>query len=167
MLEFALAGAFIFVPMLGGLATVGISMSTAMQVATLNSGAAQMLATGVDFTQSANITLVQNLAIAGNLNNATTGQPGGVVVLSVITGVLSGSSVVPTCTSQYTISLGIGATFTSTYCSGSGVPATTAFSSLLPGMAAGQTAYLSETYYNNSQFAWMGANPGIYAKALF
>jgi Flp pilus assembly protein TadG len=80
ILEFTLAGTFIFLPILAGLATVGMSMVTAMQVASLNSTAAQMLASGVDFTEAANQNIL--LTVAGNLNTSTSG--GGIVILSQI-----------------------------------------------------------------------------------
>ena len=41
----------------------------------------------------------------------------------------------------------------------------------MPGMAPGQVAYLAESYFNNSQFAWVfaptGTGTGIYVKALY
>jgi hypothetical protein len=162
ILEFTLAGTFIFLPILAGLATVGMSMVTAMQVASLNSTAAQMLASGVDFTEAANQNIL--LTVAGSLNTSTSG--GGIVILSQISytpenGYVCSNPIPP-------INIGIGlngpSQGTSQYCSGQGV--TPPFP-----MTNGQVAYVAETYYNNPQYAWAfapaGTGTGIYVKAIF
>ncbi len=161
MLEFVLAGTFIFLPMLAGLATVGMSMVQANQVANLNSTAGQMFSSGTDFTQAGNVGILQK--IAGTLQ--TSGSGGGVVFLSEIDYSSSGGYV---CSNQITIQIGTGGTGTSQYVPGGLVGS---FAALMPGMTNGQTAYLAETYYNNPQFTWAfapsGTGTGIYVKAVF
>ena len=154
ILEFVLAGTFIFLPMLAGLATVGMSMMSANQVASLNTSAGQMFSTGVDFTDADNVNILQK--IAGTLNTNSSG--GGVVILTEIDDTGSG----PVCATPITIQIGAGGTGTS------GCAAVTA---LMSGMLNGQIAYLAETYYNNPQFSWAfapaGTGSGIYVKAVF
>lgn len=162
LVEFALVGTFIFLPMLAGLATVGMSMTMAMQAANLNASAGQMFSYGVDFTQPANISIVQTMA--GSLQTSTSG--GGVVILSEIDDTSNGY----VCSNQVTIQISpVGNGGTSQYCSGGA--ATGAFMALMP-MAVGQTAYVAETYYTPPQsfnwaFAPTGTGTGIYVKAIF
>ncbi len=161
LVEFALAGSFIFLPMLAGLTSVGVSMVNAMQVASVNASAGQMLSTGVDFTQAANQALVQNLGVASNLDFSSSGK--GVVILSEIDGTSSGN----VCSQQFII--GNSAQGTSKYVSG-GVGSASGFT-LMGTLSTGQIVYLAETYYDNSQNAWAFAPPGtpttIYVKAVF
>jgi len=161
LVEFALVGTFIFVPLLAGLATVGMSMTAAMQAANLNASAGQMFSYGVDFTQPANQSIVK--AMAGSLQTNASG--GGVVILSRIDDTSNGY----VCSTQITIQISTGGNGgTSQYCSGGA--ATGAFTALMP-MVLGQTAYVAETYYSNPQFAWAfaptGTGTGIYTKAIF
>jgi Flp pilus assembly protein TadG len=161
LVEFALVGTFIFLPLLAGLATVGMSMTTAMQAANLNASAGQMFSYGVDFTQGANVNILQTMA--GSLQTSTSG--GGVVILSKIDDTTSNGYV---CSNQITITIGTGGNGgTSQYCSGGA--ATPPFT-----MVPGQTAYVAETYYTPPQsFNWAfapagtGKKPAIYEKAIF
>lgn len=158
IVEFTLVGSFIFLPMLAGLATVGMNMVTAMQVAGLNASAGQMLASGVDFSLPANQTLLQTLA--GSLNTSSSGS--GVVIVSEIDQTSAG----PVCSSQILIPLN-GGTNASKY-----VPAGTVtdFTNLIT-LVPGQSAFLAETYYNNPQLNWSlaptGTGTGIYVKNIF
>jgi hypothetical protein len=166
MIEFALVGTFIFIPMLAGLASVGISMVTGIQVANLNAAAGQMLSSGVDFTRTANVTLLQNIATGNNLNFSSSSGLG-VVILSELLDTSGGIQ----CVSQFTIGNASqsGTTYTSHYApAGAGQPANNPFSTA---MTTGQIAYVAETYYNTSQYAWAFAPTGtgqfIYVKAVF
>jgi len=154
--EFVLAGTFIFVPMLAGLATVGMSMVQANQVASLNTTAGQMFSSGADFSPQGNsVGILQKMA--GTLY--TSSSAGGVVILTEIDGTNGG----PVCSTSITIQLGTGGTGGASQCS--------AFIALMSGMVSGQIAYLAETYYNNPQLAWAFApantGSGIYVKAVF
>ena len=104
LIEFTLVGSFVFLPMLAGLATVGMSMVMALQVASLNSNAGQMLASGVDFTQATNVALL--LQAAGSLASGSDGISAsggnGLIILSQIAGpATTGGS--PSCIQQITI----------------------------------------------------------------
>ena len=144
-------------------------MLTGMQVANLNAAAGQMLASGVDFTQSANVSVLQ--AVAGNLNTST--ATGGVVILSTITGTTAGGGVVPVCSSSQTITLATGGTVsgqTSKYSPCGSGAGNAAFNTLIQNLTAGQLIYVAETYYT-PQYAWVfaptGTPSGIYVKAMF
>jgi hypothetical protein len=165
MIEFALVGSFIFIPMLAGLGTVGLQMVTGIRVANLNAGAGQMFSSGVDFSQAANFTMLQNIGTGSNLNFSSSGL--GVIILSEIQNTSNGIQ----CVSQFIVgnpNQG-SATYTSQFApAGAGQAATDPFSSA---MASGQIAYVAETYYNISQYAWALAPTGtgnkIYVKAVF
>jgi hypothetical protein len=158
LVEFALVVSLIFVPMLAGLASVGMSMVMAMQAANLNATAGQMFSTGIDFTQASNQTMLQT-TVAGGLN--TISSAGGVVILSEIDGTGTGA----TCSTPILISLGTGAPVGKTSQCANVVAAMT------PSLGAGQSIYLAETYYNNPLFTWVfapaGTGTGIYVKAVF
>jgi len=147
-------------PMLAGLATVGMTMVQANQVASLNATAGQMISSGVDFTQAENVSILQK--VAGTLQTSSTGT--GAVIVSEVDYSTSNGYV---CSNQITIPIA-GGTGTSQYVPGGLVGS---FASLMPGMTDGQVAYLAETYYNNPQFAWAlapsGTASGIYVKAVF
>ena len=175
LLEFALAGSFIFVPLLAGVSTVGMSALEAMQVVELNRSAGHMFATGVDFSQAANRNLL--IAVAGSLN--ITGAGGtGVIILSEIDGTGNNNAV---CSRRLVI--GNAALHTSNYVNpasnlidaGGNVtnvndPSANAngFTAMMP-MAQGQVNYLAETYFSTSNFDWIHFLTGtsIYAKAVF
>jgi hypothetical protein len=163
LIEFALVGTFIFLPLLAGLASVGMNMVTAMQAANLNSSAGQMFSAGWDFTQPVNQSMLQ--AMAGTLQTSTSG--GGVIILSEV---------------QYTTNAGYACTGQTTITIGNGGPAgpskyepgcadNGSFATLMPMSVNGQTAYLAETFYNNPAFAWVfapaGTSTGIYEVAVF
>ncbi|MGD1071408.1 MAG: hypothetical protein ABSB15_14805 [Bryobacteraceae bacterium] len=162
LIEFTLVGTFIFLPMLAGLATVGMNMVTAMQVENLTASAGQMFSAGWDFTNPTNVSMLR--AMAGTLQTSSTGS--GVVILSEVQYTSNGL----VCSNQITTVIGsAGYTGTSQYCAGGAV--TAAFTALMPMTVVGQTAYVAESYYNNPQFAWAlapaGTSTGIYQKAIF
>jgi hypothetical protein len=175
-LEFALAGSFIFLPLLAGTATVGVAMLRSMEVAGLNRDAGHMFATGVDFSQSVNRNLL--LKVAGNLNITDTGGKG-VVILSEIDGTGNNQAV---CSLRLVI--GNAALRQSSYVNpSSGVldsagnvtnlndasaSVAPAFLAMMP-MTQGQVAYVVETYFSTSDYDWPGflTGTGIYMKAVF
>ena len=163
IIEFALVGSFMFLPILAGLATVGLSLVTALQVSSLNSNAGQMFAAGVDFTQSSNLAIVGKLS--GNLN--ITGTSGyGLLILSEIDGTSNGN----TCSNQ--IIVGNSAIGSSRYCPNPPC-VQSGFTALMGGsaLAVGQVSYVAETFYNNPLYAWAlaphGTGTGIYTSAVF
>jgi hypothetical protein len=163
LIEFTLVGTFIFLPLLAGLASVGMNMVTAMQAANLNSSAGQMFSAGWDFTQPVNQSMLQ--AMAGTLQTSTSG--GGVVILSEVQYTTNAGYV---CIAQTTITIGVGGNGgQSKYepgCADNG-----SFAGLMAPTVNGQIAYLAETYYNNPAFTWAfapaGTGTGIYEVAIF
>jgi len=171
LIEFTLVGSFVFLPMLAGLATVGMSMVMGMQVASLNANAGQMFASGVDFTQATNVALLLQTAgsLAAGPNGITASGGNGVIILSEIAG-SDGTSAGEVCPLQ--IIIGNQSLFTSNYVpGGQGGTVSSAFTSMMPNLALGQVSYLAEAYFNNSQYAWAfapgGTGMGIYVKAIY
>ena len=176
ILEFVLAGSFIFLPLLAGAATVGMSLVRSMQVAALNRNAAHMFAMGVDFSQQANRNLL--LKVAGSLNITDSGGTG-LVILSEIDGTGNNQAV---CSRRLVI--GNAALRNSSYVSpasnvldsGGNVTnvndgsaqVSAAFTAIMP-MTQGQVAYVAETYFSTSDYDWPGflTHTGIYTKAIF
>ena len=175
LIEFALVGTFMFIPILAGLVTVGVSLVVSQQVQNFNGNAGQMFAYGVDFTQSGNVAILEKLS--GNLNLG--GSSYGVVILSEIDGNANTPNL---CSNQIVVGTGSG---TSQYCSAVGSSATAAFSALELGLSTdssgnstssgtlqvGQRSFISETFYNNPLYTWAmapkGAHSGIYNFAVF
>jgi hypothetical protein len=170
IVEFTLAGTFIFVPILAGLGTVGVSLIRGMEVASLNSSAAQMFSSGVDFSISANADILAR--IAGNLNITASGGDG-VVILSEIQGTAAGA----VCTRH--IVIGNAGLRNSSYANPTDLDAYGNVNNLndpsaqvgggLPiVLTPGQTVYVAETYVDNSAFA-LNANSGtgIYVMNIF
>jgi hypothetical protein len=171
--EFALAGSFIFLPLLAGLATVGMSMVMAIQVVGLNRDAGRLFSGGVDFSQPASQNLL--VKIAGNLNITPTGGAG-VIILSEIDGTTSN----PVCSRRLVV--GNATLKSSSYVNPSpglldasgnvsqtSDPSAQVSANFPLAMAQGQVAYLVETYFSSSQYGaagFLNLN-GIYAKAIF
>ncbi len=175
LIEFVLAGSFVFVPILLGLSTVGMSLLMSSRVAALNRNATHMFATGMDFSQAASVNLL--LKTAGTLNIAAAGG-NGVVILSEIQGTGNGTAV---CVRRVVIgNAGLRSSSyvnpkTSLLDAGGNVTNlkdasanATSFNSMLT-LASGQTAYLGETYFSTAQFDWTGVlkGTGIYQKVVF
>ncbi len=174
--EFALAGSFIFLPMLAGLATVGMSMVMAIQVVGLNRDAGRLFSGGVDFSQTSSQNLL--VKIAGGLSVTDTGGKG-VIIFSEFDGTGTNQAV---CSRR--IVVGNALLRNSSYANPSpalldgggnvtnlsdpSAAVNASFMTLLP-MTQGQVAYLVETYFSTSQYDWTGflSGTGIYAKAIF
>jgi hypothetical protein len=174
LLEFVLAGSFIFLPLLTGTVTVGMSMLRSLQVAALNRSAGHMFASGMDFSQSANRNLL--LSIAGDLNISDAGGSG-VVILSEIDGTGTNQAV---CTRQYVI--GNAALRASSFATPAGIDSggnvinvneasanTAGFTPAVMPMSQGDVAYVAETYFSTSDYDWTGflTGTGIYTRAIF
>jgi hypothetical protein len=159
ILEFALAGSFIFLPLLAGLSTVGFQMVRSMQIATLTRDAGHMFATGIDFSQTSNQPVLGQ--IAGSSLSLTDGT--GVIIFSEIDDTTNGPV-----TNQYAVGGGSGS---SKYVDSSGNPTASA-AALTSAMQPGQSVFIVESYFNTpTGMLWSGALPGstgvIYSKAIF
>ena len=163
LVEFTLVGTFIFLPLLAGLASVGMNMVTALQAANLNTSAGQMSSAGWDFTLPMNQSMLQ--AMAGTLQTSASG--GGVVILSEVQYTKKTGYV---CLGQTTVPIGNGGSGGISKYEPGGVD-NGSFAALMPMSVDGQIAYLAETYYNNPAFTWAfapnGTNTGIYEVAVF
>lgn len=171
LIEFVLAGSFIFVPLLVGTVSVGMAMMRSIQVTALNRDAGHMFSQGVDFSQGANQNLL--VKIAGDLNITATGGDG-VVILSEI---------VATGTNQAVIAQRLVVGNASLRASNYGTPdmvdsggnvtadasaTATNFTPAVMPMVQGQIAYVAETYFSTSDVSLAGLLPnGIYIWAVF
>lgn len=169
LIEFTLVGTFIFIPLLAGLASVGMNMVTAMQVENLTATAGQMFSSG-QWSASQLETMLNTPTMAGTLQTSPTVGAGGLIILSEVQ--YSSANQTWACVPpQITIQIDQGGAGgdQSKYepgCADNGL-----FETLMPGSVDGQVAYLAETYYNNPAFVWALApantNTGIYEKAVF
>jgi hypothetical protein len=96
IVEFVLVSAFLFVPLILGLVTIGFALSRSIQVAQLMRDVGRMFVRGVDFAEQANQDLItgsasrpnmpalaRGLGMEGNGGNATGGTTGnGELILS-------------------------------------------------------------------------------------
>jgi hypothetical protein len=169
LIEFVLAGSFIFVPLLVGTMAVGMAMIRSIQVTALNRDAGHMFSQGIDFSQAANQNLLNN--ISGDLN-LTGGN--GVVILSEI---------VATGTNQAVIAQRLVVGNASLHASNYGNPdmidsggnvtpdasaTATNFTPAVMSMVQGQIAFVAETYFSTSDVSLGGLLPnGIYVWAVF
>ena len=176
LLEFVLAASFVFLPLLAGTASVGMSMVRSIEVVSLNRDAGHMFAEGIDFSQQANRNIL--LKIAGNLGITDSGG-NGVIVLSEIDGTGTNTAV---CARQFII--GNAALRPSSYVnpsssvvdSSGGVtnlndPSVNAagFTPSVMPMNSGDVGYLAETYVSTSGYDWTGflTGTGVYSKSIF
>ncbi len=176
LLEFVLAASFVFLPLLAGTASVGMSMVRSIDVVALNRDAGHMFAEGVDFSQPANRNIL--LVIAGTLGITNTGG-NGVIILSEIDGTGTNTAV---CARQYVI--GNAALRASSYVNPSSSlldssgavtnlndPSANAaaFTPAVMPMNAGDVAYLAETFVSTSTYDWTGflTGTGVYTKSIF
>ena len=175
LLEFVLAGSFIFLPQLAGTASIGLSTLRAAEVAALNRSAGHMFAAGVDFSQSANRNLL--LKIAGSLNISDAGGQG-VIILSEIDGTGVNHGVI-----ARRITIGNSAQRASSFGTPAGglldaagkvtdlsSPSANAdsFAAVVP-LAQGDVFYVAEAYFSTSDYDWTGVftSGGIYTKCVF
>jgi hypothetical protein len=175
LLEFVLAGSFIFIPLVTGLSTVGMSMLMSNQVVALNRTAGHMFSMGVDFSQTANRNLL--IAVAGNLNITSAGG-NGVVILTEIEGTGNNQAVC-----ERRLVIGNASLRASSFVNPSSAVLDSAgnvtnlndasanadsLSSWMP-ISQGQVVYLAETYFSTANFDWTGflTGTGIYDKAIF
>jgi hypothetical protein len=176
LLEFVLAGSFIFLPLIAGLATIGMSMLQSIEVVALNRNAGHMFAEGVDFTVAANRSLLLQTASGLGITN---GGGNGVIILSEIDGTGTNTAV---CSRH--IVIGNAGLRTSSYANPSSSildssgavtnlndPSANAaaFTPSVMTMNTGDKAYVAETYLSTSNYDWTGfiTGTGIYTKAFF
>jgi len=98
MVEFVLMSAFVLVPLILGLISIGFTLSRSLQAAQLTRDVGRMFVRGVDFAEQANQDLItgsaarpnqpglaQGMGMAGNGGNATGGTSGnGDLILSIM-----------------------------------------------------------------------------------
>jgi len=187
LLEFALAGSFIFVPLLAGMATVGFQMVEALQVSGLTRDAGHMLASGTDFAPSDALGNpdpigLQNQAvlqrIAGSINLTTSGNA--VVILSTIQA--DATTGTPSCIMQLIIgnsslktsqivtpASGVllpDGTVNSASANDPSLSPLSAFTSAIT-LQNGQTTYVAETFVSTPNFIYSGSSGGIYNRVFF
>lgn len=172
ILEFALAGTLLLVPLVLGTATIGVSILESIHVVELNRDAAHMFARGVDFSKAANRSLL--LELANGLSISDSGG-NGVVILSEIDAVGGGQAV---CSRRLVIGNAAlrasdFATPTKFTDSQAGVVDITdssananAFLGVLA-MSAGDKAYVAETYFRSISWPGLITTSGIYTKSIF
>jgi hypothetical protein len=172
VLEFALISTFLFIPLLLVIATVGLSILESIHVVELNRDAGHMFARGVDFSQSANVNLL--LELAGGLN-ITSNSGDGVIILSEIDASSNGQAV---CSRQLVV--GNGSLHASDFATplkftdvSEGLVDITdpsananAFLNVLS-MNSGDRAYVAETYFQGYGLQNLLSNAGIYARSIF
>jgi hypothetical protein len=172
ILEFALAGTFLLIPLVLGTATIGLSILESIHAVELNRDAAHMFARGVDFSKAANRSLL--LELANGLNISDSGG-NGVVILSEIDAAGAGQAV---CSKRLVI--GNAALHSSDFAtptkftdSQAGVVDITdpsananAFLNVLA-MSAGDKAYVAEAYFGGISWPGVITTSGIYTRSIF
>jgi hypothetical protein len=171
LIEFVLAGSFIFVPLLVGAVAVGMSMIRSIQVTGLNRDAGHLFSSGVDFSQTVNQNLL--VKIAGDLNITPTGGDG-VVILSEIVGTGPNQATITTRQVIGNASLRASSYGTPDTINSSGnVTADSSavavnFTPAVIPMVSGQIAYVAETYFSTTDYNLGGMMPnGIYVWTVF
>ncbi len=171
LIEFVLAGSFIFMPLLVGTVSIGMSMIRSIQVTALNRDVGHLFASGVDFSQAANQNLL--VKIAGDLNITPAGGDG-VVILSEIVATGANQAVI-----AQRLVVGNASLRASSYgtpdmidAGGNVTPDASAtatnFTPAVMPMVQGQVAYVAETYFSTSDVSLAGLLPhGIYVWAVF
>lgn len=173
LLEFALAAAFVMIPLILGAATVGTTLVRTLHVYQFNRDMGHMLARGVDFSQAQNRALA--VRMANGLDIADSGGAG-VVILSTIQCVSAGQAI---CIRRLVVgnpALRTSAFSNPTHVDSAGNvdvshdPAAGAnpFLSVMT-MSPGEVAYVSESYFSSSDYDWAGflSGNGTYTRAVF
>jgi hypothetical protein len=182
IVEFVLAAALIYTPLILGTIVIGMNLIRAIQLTQLNRDAGHMFARGVDFAVPANQAILQQLATGLDLT------PGGksVVILSQIMRVDCPGP--PACANHGVavfvrqIVLGNSTLRASRY----GTPPTVAggmvpnyqtnpaartvnFHPSVMDMQMGETAYVAEAYYRSTELELPGfmTNTGVAARGIF
>ena len=173
LLEFALVAAFVLIPLVLGTMTVGMTLARTIHVYQLNRDTGHMFARGVDFSQSQSRALVVRMAEGLNITDS---GGNGVIILSLIQSTGTGQAV---CTRRLVI--GNAGLRSSSFASPAlidaygnvnyvGDPGASANSFLnVMAMAAGETAYVAESYFSSSDYDWTGflTGNGTYTRAVF
>ena len=173
LLELALVGTFIAIPLTLGTMTVGMTLARTLRVYHVNRSAGHMFARGVDFSQPTGRALLVRMA---NGLNITDSGGTGVIMLSEIDCTNTGQAV---CSRRLVIgNAGVrGSAFASpTHIDSSGIvdythdPSATATAFLkLMTMSPGDVAYVVETYVSSADYDWAGflTGNGTYTYGVF
>jgi len=182
IIEFVLAAALIYTPLILGTMVIGMNLIRAIQVTQVNRDAGHMFARGIDFSVPANQAILQHLA--GGLDLTPSGKS--VVILSQIMRVDCPGP--PACANHGVavfvrqIVLGNGSLRASRYGtpptgSGGMVPnymtnpaaRTSNFHPAVMDMQMGETAYVAEAFYNSTELNLPGfmTNTGVAARGIF
>jgi hypothetical protein len=172
ILEFALVGTFLLLPLVLGTATVGLSILESIHAVELNRDAAHMFARGGDFSKAANRSLLLELA---NGLNITDSGGNGVIILSEIDAIGGGQAV---CARRLVIGnadlrASDFATPTKFTNSQTGMvditdPSAQANSFLnVLAMSAGDKAYVAETYFQGFELPGLFNSSGMYTRSIF
>ena len=164
LLELALVGTFLAIPLTLGTMTVGMTLARTLRVYHLNRSAGHMFARGVDFSQPAGRALL--VRMASGLNITDTGGTGA-IVLSEIDCTSTGQAV---CTRRLVIGkagLRSSAFANPTKIDSNGnvdythdtAAVATKFLTLMT-MSPGDVAYVVETYVSSADYDWAGFLPG-------
>jgi Flp pilus assembly protein TadG len=173
LVEFALVASFILVPLVLGTMSIGMTMARTIRIYQITRDVAHMFARGVDFSQSANQSLL--LTMATGLNITATGGDG-VIILSGIQCTGAGQAV---CTrrlvignsglraSNYASPTQIDSSGNVNYTQDRGANASS-FLNVMP-MSTGESTYVVETYYASSDYDLSGFwnGQGTYTMAVF
>ncbi|MDQ2898863.1 MAG: hypothetical protein M3Y07_03570 [Acidobacteriota bacterium] len=195
VVEFVLSSLF-WVPLLMGTFVIGLNLVRAIQVMQVCRDAGHMFAYGVDFSQTGNQNLL--IRLTNGLNFSTSGGSG-VVIFSTVSGIgalqCTAAGYQPDTAhcpnlNQIVFTRRIVVGNASARASNFGTPGggtvdgngyiaasdyltniserTTGFSTLLP-LAAGQLAYLTETYLASPDIDWTNfmTGTGVYARTIF
>ena len=173
LVEFALAASFVLLPLVLGTMSIGMTMARTIRINELTRDAAHMFARGVDFSQSANQSLLLDMATGLNIT-ATGGE--GVIIFSGIQCTGTGQAV---CTRRLVV--GNSALHASDYANPTQIDSSgnvnytrdpganaRSFLNVMP-MSTGESTYVVETFYSSSDFDltgfWNGS--GTYTMAVF
>jgi hypothetical protein len=173
LLEFALAAAFVMIPLVLGAATIGTTLVRTLHVYQFNRDMGHMLARGVDFSQAQNRALL--VRMANGLDISDVGGSG-VVILSTIQCVSAGQAY---CIRRVVV--GNAALRTSAFSSPTLIDSAgnvdivrdphagaNPFLAVMT-MSPGETAYVSESYFGSADYDWTGflTGNGTYTRAVF
>jgi|DewCreStandDraft_4_1066084.scaffolds.fasta_scaffold04897_2 hypothetical protein len=182
IVEFVLAAALIYTPLILGTIVIGMNLIRAIQLTQLNRDAGHMFARGVDFSVPANQAILQHLA--GGLDLTPTGKS--VVILSQIMRVdcpgppacanhglavfvrqivLGNSSLRP---SRYGTPPTIAGGMVPNYQTNTAARTVNFYPSVMD-MQLGETAYVAEAYYRSSELDLPGfmTSTGVAARGIF
>lgn len=182
IVEFVLAAAFIYTPLILGTMVVGVNIIRSIQVTQVNRDAGHMFARGVDFSVTTNQAMLTYIASGLNL---TAGGKSVVVLTSILK---VGTSECASCRNLHrtVITRQIRMGNTALRASAYGTPTvdstgavanyltdplavTTTFDPAVMTIGEGEIAYVAETYYRSSELDLPGfmTGTGVFARGIF